>query len=85
MPATPDHETAPRHFLFRCRYYILVGAYLMATSYLFYHVHRQPFSRVIKSEQYETIFKGTSLVAVIGGIAMSSSGKAKYRQYRYSV
>ncbi|OTB18756.1 hypothetical protein K445DRAFT_223970 [Daldinia sp. EC12] len=82
MALAADLETVPQHPLLRNRYRILIGTYLVVTSFFFYRVYRQPFSRVIKSEQYETIFKGTTLAAVIIGVSMSSTGKAKYQRYR---
>ncbi|KAI1080686.1 hypothetical protein F5B20DRAFT_538557 [Whalleya microplaca] len=77
-----DSEHPPENILSRYKYHLLIGTYLAITSLSFYRVHRQPFSPAIKSEQYETIFKGTTLAAVVGGVAMSTAGQAKYWQHR---
>ncbi|CAJ2508156.1 Uu.00g093420.m01.CDS01 [Anthostomella pinea] len=82
MATTTNANPPPESLLNRYKYHLLIGSYLALTSLFFYRVHRRPFSTAIKSEQYETIFKGTTLAAVVGGVAMSSSGRAKYRQYR---
>ncbi|KAL7624996.1 hypothetical protein AAE478_004210 [Parahypoxylon ruwenzoriense] len=79
---TVDPDAPPPHPLFRYKYHVLIWTYLILTSSLFCRIYRQPFSLAMKSEQYETIFKGTTLAAVVGGVAMSSAGRAKYRQYR---
>lgn len=80
--ASGTNPDAPQHLLFQYKYHVLIGAYLAATSFFFYRVYRQPFSAMIKSEQYETIFKGTTLVTVVGGVAMSSAGRVRYRRHR---
>ncbi|KAI1658901.1 hypothetical protein F4813DRAFT_33252 [Daldinia decipiens] len=82
MTLTPELETTLQHPLFRYKYRILIGTYLATTNFFLYRVYRQSFSWVIRSGQYETIFKGTALAAVIGGVVMSSAGRAKYRQYK---
>ncbi|KAI1375105.1 hypothetical protein F4677DRAFT_423185 [Hypoxylon crocopeplum] len=82
MTPVSDPEASSQHLLIRHKYHVLIGTYLAITSFLFYRIYRQPFSPAIKSEQYETIFKGTTLAAVVGGVAMSSRGRAKYRQHR---
>ncbi|XXG99964.1 Chitinase 2 [Hypoxylon texense] len=82
MTSATDPEASPQSPFSRYKYHVLVATYLAVTSFFFYRVYRQPFSRAIKSEQYETIFKGTSLAAVVGGVAMSSAGRAKYRRHR---
>ncbi|KAK7946618.1 uncharacterized protein PG986_010939 [Apiospora aurea] len=46
------------------KYKLLAGTYLSITALLCYRVHCQPYAPAIKWEQYETIFKGTSLSAV---------------------
>ncbi|KAI1411907.1 hypothetical protein F5Y13DRAFT_52580 [Hypoxylon sp. FL1857] len=82
MTSITESEAPPQHPLSRYKYHLLIGAYLVSTSFFFYRVYRQPFSTAIKSKQYETIFKGTTLAAVVGGVAMSSGGRARYRQYK---
>lgn len=69
-------------FLGRYKYHFLVCGCMAATSVMFYRVHRQPYASAIKWEQYETIFKGTSLATVVAGAAMSSAGREKYRRHR---
>ncbi|KAK8070959.1 hypothetical protein PG997_011162 [Apiospora hydei] len=64
------------------KYKLLAGTYLIITALLCYRVHRQPYAPAIKWEQYETIFKGTSLSAVVGGVAMSNGGQRRYTMYR---
>ena len=76
-PETPSNSLVQKY-----KYHLLIGVYTTVTSLLLYRVHRQPFALAIKSEQYETVFKGTTLAAVIGGIAMSDTGRAKFRQYQ---
>lgn len=75
-------EQSGAGFLGRYKYHVLAGAYIAATSVMFYRVHRQPYASAIKWEQYETIFKGTSLATVITGVAISSAGREKYRRHR---
>lgn len=49
---------------------LLVGAYVAATGFFFWRISRQPFSRSVKAEQLESVFKATTLAAVVGGIAI---------------
>lgn len=56
------------------KYQILFGLWLGTTAVAFYRIRRQPFRQAVKVEQYETVFKGTSLAAAVAGIAIS--GKA---------
>jgi hypothetical protein len=53
------------------RYEILFGAWLAVTGATFLRIKRQPFSTRLKIEQYESIFKGTSLGAVLIGIGIT--------------
>ncbi|KAF1836480.1 hypothetical protein BDW02DRAFT_493585 [Decorospora gaudefroyi] len=53
------------------RYEILFGAWLAVTGATFLRVKRQPYSTRLKIEQYESIFKGTSLGAVLIGIGIA--------------
>lgn len=57
--------------LHKYRYHLLGLAYTMATILAVLRVSRQPYNRAIKWEQYETIFKGTTLGAAIAGLVMS--------------
>ncbi|CAE7026480.1 hypothetical protein PTTW11_04079 [Pyrenophora teres f. teres] len=53
------------------RYEILFGAWLAVTGATFLRIKRQPYSTRLKIEQYESIFKGTSLGAVLIGIGIT--------------
>ena len=53
------------------RYEALFGAWLVVTGATFMRIKRQPYSTRLKVEQYESIFKGTSLGAIVLGIGMS--------------
>lgn len=74
-PIQPSHsemtDQGYESALSRYRYRILFGAWLFVTGVAFFRVSRQPYNSRIKSEQYETIFKGTSLAAVLAGIGVS--------------
>jgi len=53
------------------RYEALFGAWLLVTGVTFRRIRRQPYSMRLKVEQYESIFKGTSLGAIVLGIGMA--------------
>jgi hypothetical protein len=53
------------------RYEALFGVWLAVTGATFLRIKRQPYSTRLKVEQYESIFKGTSLGAIVLGIGMS--------------
>ena len=53
------------------RYEALFGAWLLVTGATFMRIKRQPYSMRLKVEQYESIFKGTSLGAIVLGIGMA--------------
>ncbi|KAH7058681.1 hypothetical protein B0J12DRAFT_651123 [Macrophomina phaseolina] len=57
--------------LSRYRFHILTGAWLFITVTACFRVSRQPYNSRLKSGQYESIFKGTSLAAVLTGIGVS--------------
>ncbi|KAF2446899.1 hypothetical protein P171DRAFT_429844 [Karstenula rhodostoma CBS 690.94] len=61
-------DTPSPGLLIRYRYPLLITAYACITGAAFLRVSRQPYSRSIKWEQYETIFKFTTLGAVLVGI-----------------
>jgi hypothetical protein len=65
--SAPTSETA----LEKYRYEILFGAWLAVTGATFLRIKRQPYSTRLKIEQYESIFKGTSLGAVLIGIGIA--------------
>ena len=58
-------------WLHRHKYQILLGTYLTVTVAAFFRIAQQPYSRSIKAEQFESIFKGTTLAAVVVGVAIS--------------
>ena len=60
------------------KYYALGGVYALATGFFFYRVRRQPYSQSMKIEQYESIFKATTLSTVLAGVGMNS-GFDRYR------
>ncbi|KAJ4983547.1 hypothetical protein SVAN01_10963 [Stagonosporopsis vannaccii] len=53
------------------RYEALFSVWLVVTGATFMRIRRQPYSTRLKVEQYESIFKGTSLGAIVLGIGMS--------------
>ncbi|KAF2501491.1 hypothetical protein BU16DRAFT_522463 [Lophium mytilinum] len=53
------------------RFHLLFVLYASITSIAFLRVARQPYSRRLKTEQYETIFKATTLGSAVAGIAMT--------------
>ncbi|CAL8576023.1 hypothetical protein XPA_001916 [Xanthoria parietina] len=53
------------------KYPLLLGLYVIITGGAIIRIWRQPYSRNVKGEQIESIFKGTTLGAVVLGIAMS--------------
>ena len=66
LKSSPAHES----IFSRYRYSLLIGTYAFVTGLAFLRISRQPYSQSIKWEQYETVFKFTSLGAVLGGIGM---------------
>ncbi|KAF6232594.1 hypothetical protein HO173_009262 [Letharia columbiana] len=70
------------------KYHLLTGAYILVTAGALFRVYRQPYNRNMKIDQIETIFKATTLGAVIAGIglsgkinkARSAQGDIKYMQ-----
>ena len=71
----PQSQATHLDTLARWKYQILFGVWLGGTAAVFWRIRRQPFRQAVKIEQYETVFKGTSLAAAVTGIAMS--GKIK--------
>jgi hypothetical protein len=59
------------------RYEALFGVWLVVTGATFLRIKRQPYSTRLKVEQYESIFKGTSLGAVLLGIGMTPGRTVK--------
>lgn len=57
--------------LYQYRFHLLCGTWLFLTGAAFFRVARQPYNSRVKSEQYETVFKATTLAAVISGIGLN--------------
>ncbi|KAH7385397.1 hypothetical protein DE146DRAFT_680977 [Phaeosphaeria sp. MPI-PUGE-AT-0046c] len=57
-------DQASEHVFSKYRYEFLFGAWLLVTGGTFLRISKQPYSSRLKIEQYESIFKGTSLSAV---------------------
>ena len=57
--------------LIQYKYHILVGGYTFITALAILRVNRQPYSSSVKAEQIETVFKGTTLGALVLGIGLS--------------
>ena len=77
--AMPD--SVPEHVISKFRYEALFGAWLLVTGGVFLRISRQPYSSRLKIEQYESIFKGTSMGAVLLGIGMTP-GRSTARRFR---
>lgn len=56
------------------KYPLLCATYVLITGAAFARVRRQPYTQSIKMEQYESIFKGTTLAAVVVGAVISGGG-----------
>lgn len=74
MSSTTSSVSQPQpqqpSFLSQNKYPILVLAYLTVTGLAFARINRQPYPRSMKAEQYETVFKGTTLGAVLIGVGL---------------
>jgi len=70
LKPSPVHES-----IFSRYRYPLIGTYAFVTGLAFLRISRQPYSQSIKWEQYETVFKFTSLGAVLGGIGVGGLEK----------
>lgn len=71
--ASPSVVGAEISGLWQHRYKLLALIWVVTTSAFFTRVSRQPYAQAIKWEQYETIFKGTTLGAALVGFGMSGS------------
>jgi hypothetical protein len=78
MPALENRESR----LYDYRYHILTGVYVVVTGGAFLRISRQPFARSIKWEQYETVFKGTTLLAALAGFGLSGQLNQRRSQAR---
>ena len=63
------------------RYEVLFGAWLAVTGATFLRISRQPYSARLKTEQYESIFKGTSFGAVLVALGITP-GRSTARRFR---
>jgi hypothetical protein len=75
-------DQTPEHAFSKYRYELLFGAWLLVTGGVFARIRRQPYSTGLKIEQYESIFKGTSLGAVLLGIGMTPTRSTAARRFR---
>jgi hypothetical protein len=66
MSSKSEHSNA---YLYR--YHLLFILYASVTSIAFLRVARQPYNKRLKTEQYETMFKATTLGSAAVGIAMT--------------
>ena len=64
-------------FVQRHKLQLLGAAYVLVTGGCFWRISRQPYSRSMKWEHYETVFKGTTLAAAVAGIAVSGGANRK--------
>lgn len=74
-------QTTTEHIVSNYRYELLFGAWLLVTGGTFMRIKKQPYSMRLKVEQYESIFKGTSLGAVLLGIGMTPT-RSSARRFR---
>ncbi|KAF1850816.1 uncharacterized protein K460DRAFT_22441 [Cucurbitaria berberidis CBS 394.84] len=74
-------NNASESALSKYRYEAVFGVWLAVTGATFLRIARQPYSSGLKIEQYESIFKGTSLSAVLVGLGISP-GKRSARRFR---
>lgn len=70
---TPSHSPLTATALHN-KYPLLILSYISLTSLFFYRISRQPFSRSIKLEHAESVFKATTLAAVLGGVGLGKIG-----------
>jgi hypothetical protein len=62
------------------KYQILFAVWASVTAVAFSRIRRQPYSQSIKIEQYESVFKGTSLSGAVTGIALSGKPRNSDRR-----
>ncbi|KAL6708010.1 hypothetical protein ACN47E_003444 [Coniothyrium glycines] len=66
-----SNPAAPETALSKYRYEALFGVWLALTGATFRRISRQPYSSRLKVEQYESIFKGGALSAILIGIGIT--------------
>lgn len=74
-------DTAVETAFSKYRYEYLFGAWLLVTGGTFLRISRQPYSMRLKVEQYESIFKGTSLGAVLLGMGITPGRNTAARRF----
>lgn len=67
----PTATSQPTSVLSTYRLPLLISGYILVTGFFFLQVTRKPYSQSMKLEQYESVFKGTTLAAVLLGIGIS--------------
>ncbi|KAK4508644.1 hypothetical protein PRZ48_002383 [Zasmidium cellare] len=75
LPYLKINETKQSPLFQAYKYHVIFTIYATATGLAFWRIRRQPYNASMKTEQYETIFKGTILAAAIAAIAAGKSEK----------
>jgi len=70
MSYTVNVDSGTPTLLYSYRYPLLVSTYLLVSGAFFFRIQRQPYTKSIKIEQCESIFKATTLAAVLVGVGM---------------
>ena len=60
-------------YIQRYKYHILFGTYVSITGLAFLRIARQPYPRSFKGDQMESVFKATTLAALIASIGISGN------------
>ena len=58
-------------FAQKYKYQILGAAYITVTGAIFYRIAKRSYTPSIRWEQYESVFKGTTLATLVAGAALS--------------
>lgn len=66
-----SQNSTPESALSKYRYEALFGVWLAVTGATFLRISRQPYSTRLKVEQYESMFKGGALSAILIGIGIT--------------
>ena len=56
------------------KYHLLTGTHVLVTATAFFSISRQPYNRSMKIDQIETVFKATTLAAVVAAIGLARGG-----------
>lgn len=73
-------QPASDSILQRYKFHALVAGYLVVTGGIFFRISKQPYNQAIKWEQYESVFKATTLATLIAGIGMGSIQRRSQRE-----